>query len=456
MFKLEDAIKQWNVKLAANPAMDEGTVAELESHLRDRIDELSAEGSDPEAAFRQAAVELGSPGQAAAEFFKVHTTRLSGRPPRIVPALLWNYLKSTLRTVKRHKSFTFINITGLTVGLTCFILIMTFVRFEQSHDRFHKNADRIHRFTYRSVSGAVREYETGCPDLLAQALAEHIPGIHRVTRVMESWQDKTVLVHDRKGFLEHGLFADESFLSMFSFPLLGGSSPDPLQAPDSIVLSEKAARKLFGMSNPMGQSITFRERSSQYELTVTAVMKDIPRNSHLDFDYIGSVATLAADKRKSFMFNNWNVGNFLIYVELSPGADKAAVEQSIVRHLETNMPTFREDPIEVSLQPLTSIYLNSVIEGERSSNKRFQTLYLFIAIAIIILFLACLNYTNLSSARVLSRSKEVGLRKVAGASRFDLVCQFVGESVLYAFFSLALALGISLILIRMQTPTLPS
>ena len=445
MFNLEQAIKNWKQKLAANPAMEEGYIAELEGHLRDRIEELAGQGLAVEEAFRQVADAMGKAGAIGGEYYKAHTVRRSGRPswqpPRFMPALLWNYLIVALRNLKRHKGFSFITIAGMTVGLAFFILIMTYVGFESSFDRFHEKAERIYRFTSRSLSGANLELDTGCPDLLAPTLKANFTQVARAARVMESWQEKAVLMNGKRSILEHGIYADEHFLEIFSFPLLQGDRHSCLRHAGSVILSERTARKMFGNEDPVGRRIEYRERSMSYDLSVSAVMADVPRNSHLQFDYIVSVATLATDPRASFMFNNWNVGNFLTYVELIPGAAKVGVEKEIVSYFDKNSPAFKEDPKQVVLQPLAEIYLKSTIAGERASNLRMQTVNLFIAIAVIILLLACFNFINLSMARAHTRAKEIGLRKVAGAGRLDLVRQFIGESILYSLFSLVLALG---------------
>jgi putative ABC transport system permease protein len=452
MFNLEQAIKKWKKGLAASQAMEEGYIAELESHLRDRVEELTAQGIGSEDVFQQVAAAMGKTEQIGTEFYKAHTARRSDRPPwqppRFMPALLWNYLKVALRKLERHRIFSFITIAGMTVGLTCFVLIMTFVGFELSFDRFHEKADRIHRFTYRSLSSPATEFDTGCPDLLAPALAANITGVARAARVMESWQEKAVLMSGKRSFLEHGIYADEHFLDIFSFPLLQGDRRSALNAAGAVVLSERTAARLFGRENPLGKAIDYRERSMRYALIVSGVMKDVPRNSHLQFDYIISVATLAADPKKKFMFNNWNVGNFLTYVELLPGHAQAEVERGIARFLKNSMPGFKDDPLQVALQPLADIYLKSAIAGERNTNLRIQSVYMFISISVIILLLACLNFTILSTARALTRAKEVGLRKVVGAGRFDLVRQFIGESVLYSSLSLVLGLGLALLLLR--------
>jgi putative ABC transport system permease protein len=457
MFDLERAIKQWKQGLAANQAMEDGYVVELEGHLRDRIEELARQGVSPQDAFQQATSTMGGADEAGSEFYKAHTVRRSGRPPwqppSFLPALAWNYFKTAARRIGRHKGFSFINIAGMTVGLTSFILILTFVRFELSFDRFHEKADRVYRFTSRSLADTSGEFDAGSSDLLAPTLEANVAAIGRATRVMDSWEEKAVLLSGRRSFLLHGIYADEHLLKVFSFPLLQGNRHAALSRAGAIVLSESAAKKLFGAGDPIGRRIDYREMSMHYDLSVTAVMKDIPRASHLQFDYVISIATLAADPNKSFMFNNWRVGNFTTYIELLPGHAAAVVEEEIGPLLERNWPGFTTEPQQnasrrVVLQPLTSIHLRSAIEGERASNQRIQTVRLFILVAVIILLLACFNFTSLSTARSVTRAKEVGLRKVVGAKRSDLVRQFVGESILLSLLSLTLALALAMLLVE--------
>jgi putative ABC transport system permease protein len=451
MFDLEQAIKKWKQDLAANPAMEDGYVAELEAHLRDRVEELSGEGVGAKEAFKRAAAALGGVDEAGTEFYKAHAARRSGRPPwqppRFVPALVWNYLKLSGRRIRRHKGFSLINIAGMTVGLTCFILIMTFVKFELSFDRFHEKADRIYRFTSRSLADSSVDFNVGSSDLLGPTLAANVAAIGRATRVMDSWEEKAKLLNGQRSALLHGIYADEQFLKIFSFPLLRGDRRSALTGAGSVILSESSARMLFGNKDPIGRRIDYRERSLRYDLMVTAVMKDVPRNSHGQFDYVISVATLAADPDMKFMFPNWNVGNFATYIELLPGHAKAAAEKEIARVLASQWPDFKKEPRQVVLQPLIDIYLRSAIAGERSSNQRIQLVRLFISIAVVILLLACLNFTNLSTARSLTRAKEVALRKVVGAGRLSLFQQFVGESAFFSLLSFILALGLAFLFV---------
>jgi putative ABC transport system permease protein len=360
-------------------------------------------------------------------------------------SMLRNYAVISYRTIVKNAGYSLISLLGLAVGLASFILILAYVRFETSFDRFHEKADR----TYRLISADVKPGETPgvfdahMPDPAATVLKTEFPEVRHAARVMKQFNDPAVLSFEDKAFAESGLIADQDFLEIFSFAFIRGDRSRALAAPGTIVITERVARKLYGDQNPVGKTLSYGVRQAKGDLTVTGIIKDLPGNSHLQFDYLLSLATLEADKSNGYMFKNWNVGNFTIYAELADPAARKPLEEKIAAWLEKNRPKSAAAGLRFFLQPLKDIHLRSNIEGELETNNEVRTVSLFFAIAVLILLIAAVNYTNLVTARSSTRAREIGIRKVTGADRRQLVRQFLGESVLFAFLALVAALALA-------------
>ncbi len=367
-------------------------------------------------------------------------------------AMFRNYLVISFRNIVRNKWFSIIKIVGLSVGMAAFLLILFYVQFELSYDRFHEKGDQIHLFLTRDTwtRKDVIEYTAGSPEPLAAALIENIPEVVNATCIMKPWAPKTVLQYGEKRFFEKGIYADHNFLNIFTFPLVKGNPRKALVEPNTIVISENVAQKLFGKNDPMGKTIVYRERSSMYELKVTGVAEPIPPNSHLQSDFFISVETLVQDKSKKWMINVWNVGNFTTFVELAKNASTAEVEKKILAFTAQLTGATPEElkGYAIALQPIKDIHLRSQIRDQESSRMEIRYVTLFISIALVILLIACINYMNLTTARSATRSREIGIRKVVGANRKQLFKQFIGESC----FITLLSMGIALLLIHVVLP----
>lgn len=359
-----------------------------------------------------------------------------------------NYLTISFRNTLKNKWFSLLNIAGLAVGMACFILILMFVQFEMSFDRFHEKSERIYRVISRNTAGEsdVTESHYHTPELLAELLAAEFPEIERAARGRGAFTDKVILQYQEKNFYQIGIFADPQFLKIFSFPLLKGDLDRALEAPRSIVLTEDVAEKLFGSDDPLGRVVSYKEKRREYEMTVTGVIADVPKNSHLQFDYIISHATTVAEPKDSYMIANWNVWNFVTYVELTTPEARSQVEGKFPAFLARQGQEGGSDAF--FLQAIEDIHLRSQIQGERATNNQIRYVYLFMTIALIILLIACINYMNLVTARSMTRAREIGIRKVAGANRRQLIKQFIGETLLVTAF----ALGLSLLMIRFILP----
>ena len=361
-------------------------------------------------------------------------------------SMLRNYAVITYRTIVKNAGYSLISLLGLAVGLASFILILAYARFETSYDRFHEKGDRIYRLINAEVRPGERPAEFNAdstPDPVAALLKSEFAEVRRAARVMRQFNDPAILRVEGRAFAQSGLIADRDFLEIFSFPLVRGDRTRALAAPGSIVITEEVARKLYGDEDPVGKPLSYGVRRAQGDLTVTGVIRDVPANSHLRFDYLLSLATLEADKSNDYMFKNWNVGNFTIYAELADPAGRKPLEEKIASWIDQNRPSKTEAKLRFYLQPLSDIHLRSNIEGELATNNAIRTVSLFLAIAVLILLIAAGNYMNLVTARASTRAREIGVRKVTGADRGQLARQFLGESVLFAFLALVAALALA-------------
>ncbi len=449
MFDLEQAIKKWKRGLAANQAMEEGYIAELEGHLHDRVEELTRQGVAAQDAFRQVTAAMGKTEQIGAEFYKTHTVRQSGRPPwqppRFIPALVWNYLKVANRLLKRQMEFYLTNLLGLSLGLASCLLILCYIRYELSYDRYHQNANAIYRVVCGGDSKSPGSAIT--PGALQQA-AEVLPEVIRSARIMP---EPKLISRNGQFFREDKFFfADPEFLEMFSFPLLAGDPRRALQDSFAIVLTDTTAKKYFGQENPIGKSLKIGEAfdSEQYEFKISGIVADPPKNSHFMFDFLASMQTLARITKKNNLAS-WSNCSYITYLQLAKGAAPSGLVRKLNALLRKHAPkragqnSSKLIPWEFKLQALTDIHLGGTLDAEIETNGDVRFITIFATIGAFILVVACLNYMNLATAMSFLRTKEIGLRKVMGAGRPDLIRQYLAESMLMAWLSLAVALIIT-------------
>ncbi len=355
-----------------------------------------------------------------------------------------NYSKVALRNIKRYKVFSFINITGLTIGLTCTILMLIYIHHELSSDKFHKNAENIYRIVHKTGE----DWNALTPGALKPALQDEMPEVISAVRVCP-WGgyidfNGSISYEDRR-YTENNFFiVDPEFLDTFTFPLISGNPEKALSEPFSIVLTRKMAEKYFGKEAPMGKILKF---DNQYEYKITGILEDISANSHLMFDFLISLETMYYTSyrgRKGDLIN-WGHSFSATYIQLENGSKPHVFESKLQALVETH--TGEKSDQEFRLQPLTNIYLNPINPPiGKSSDIRY--IYLFSGIALIIMLVACFNYMNLSTARSTSRIREIGIRKVVGANRRLLIMQFFGESILFAF----IALLLSILLVKSSLP----
>ncbi len=348
-------------------------------------------------------------------------------------SMFTSYGKAALRHIRHQKMYSLINVGGFSIGLAAAILILLFVRDEVGFDRFHANFDRTYRVVMEvREGGGVRNLAvTALP--LAPALRAEIPEILSVARFSD--RGTTLVGRDDRYFYEDLAFAEPEFNEIFSFPFLSGDPRKALSDPDSICLSEMMARKYFGNADPLGQVLVLQ---NQYDFKVTGVFRDIPTNSHLQFDFLVSYATLRNEPRMT----DWDsLSNDYTYVAVAKDTDPIALESKLQEVLERHVPPEDAAEITLRLQPLGEIHFSSLrADIARTGDKAY--IYIYPAIGALILLIACLNFMSLSTARSAKRAKEVGLRKVIGARRTQLIRQFFVESMSMTLVSMVLASGL--------------
>jgi len=358
-----------------------------------------------------------------------------------------NHLIIALRNIKKNKAYAALNVLGLAAGMAVFILIMLFVRTETSYDRYHANARTIYRVVQEQPGNTYLGSNVFAvtPGPMAPAMVQDFPEVLKATRIDE-WSDVLVTVGE-KSFLEKKIhWTDPQTFEIFSFPLVRGDRATALKDPYSVLLSERAARRLFGDADPVGRTTFLQAFELKAEFKVAGVFRDIPANSHFTMDIVAPFETMG--KIQQTDLTRWGNNSYYTYVLLKEGADPKALEAKLVPFLAKYEATrdhkHSGPPARYFLQPLTRIHLYSRANFELAAVGDARFVFLFASIAVLVLVIACVNYMNLATARSLKRSKEVGLRKVVGAGKGQLVRQFLGDSMVLTFIALILAVGIVL------------
>ncbi|SHK83015.1 putative ABC transport system permease protein [Reichenbachiella agariperforans] len=359
--------------------------------------------------------------------------------------MLKNYYITAIRNLQKHQSYFILNISGLAIGIASFIFISLYIYNELSYDTFHSNAQNTYRVHVAGQAMGQSMDMAVSASPMSKALVNDYPEVDKVTRVKESgaWY----IGYGDKKFNEDGvLFADSSFFDVFDFNLLAGDPKTALVHPRSMILTESYAKKYFGNENPMGKKITVEQDTIFY--TVTGVLADIPDHSHIHFDMLGSISTY-----KFWDNNQWVSHNFYTYLTLNPNADRTHFESKmqtmvtkymgpqIEQFLGITMDEFGAsgNSFRYYLMPLEDIHLYSDSDSELEANSDISYIYIYSLIAIILLFIAVINFVNLATAQSSSRAKEVGVRKVSGSSRQGLIFQFIFESIILSLLSTAVA-----------------
>ena len=374
--------------------------------------------------------------------------------------MLFNYLKIAIRNIRRQKFYAFINITGLTIGLVTSLLIILYIVDEFSYDRFHEDADRIYRVNLMGrMSG--QEFNSSYSSApVASGFMNEIPGVEQACRIA-LWEDMPIELQEDLFTEKTVLVADSNFFDFFSFRLLSGDPKSVLARPNSIVLTETAANKIFGYTGPgdnrcIGQSLEFG--NEKWVCNITGIVEDPPSNSHFHFSMILSMETWDYSRNSVWVSNS-----LITYIKLGEDTDPDLVESQIPELVKKHIGPQAQQYLGISfeeflekggaygfyLQPLTEIHFTSDPDLQLEPGGNMKTIYLLIGIVIFIVIIACINFMNLSTARYSGRAKEVGVRKSLGSTAGRLRAQFLTESVLYTLISLLLA-QVVLILILPQ------
>jgi len=342
-----------------------------------------------------------------------------------------NYFKIAFRNLIRHKTFSFINITGLAVGIASFMLISLWIRHELTFEQFHQKKDILYRvFTNAKEDGRVLTGNT-TPAPLAETLKKDFPELNRACRT--SWVMNHLFQVGDKKITASGICTDPDFLLLFSFPLVQGNPATVLQDVHAIVITENFARTLFGNQNPINQTIKLDHKTN---FKVTGVLKNIPPNTSFQFDYLLPYEYFR--QGQLWAEHNWAANAILTYVELKKGVS-VALTQDKLKALPTQ---FGEKNLEFFLHPLTQWYLYDKFENGKIAGGRIDIVWFFGIIAGLLLLIACINFMNLSTVRSQNRAKEVGIRKVMGVEKKNLIFQFLSESVLFAFLAGLIAISL--------------
>jgi len=440
-FDLDKSIAAWRRRYEHDRAFLPEDVRELEQHVRDGVEELVAAGLSEEEAFLRVLREMGEHEEVRGAYRDVRWGKLRRAHTTTNYLLaeadmLTNYLKIAWRSIVRYRTYTFISITGLSVGLAACLGLGLFVQHKLSYDTFHANADR----TYRVIHSSMPMMDRGTPQVprgLAAALEEQFPEVERTT-VLFGGGRVSLASGERSLYAEDVFATDEHFFQVFSFPLAQGNPEGILTGPGEAVLTQSLAARLFGEQNPVGEVLTIQTPRDQAEHRIVGVAADPPANSHFQFDMLLSLSDEQRRQREAGTVE-WGRYDYYLYLLLHQEADDADFTDKFSAFANEWGKSFK-----LALQPLTDIHLHSagmfVNNQDIAPQSDATYLYLFSTVALAILLLASVNHINLTTARFTTRAREIGVRKVVGAERRQLIAQFLSESFLLVLAAVPLAL----------------
>ena len=438
-FDLDKALAAWRRTLEYDSALRADDLDELEQHLRDQVAGLVGEGLTEKSALDRALREMGDHTTAVSEYGKIYWAKRRRRGEvlrelAVRTSMVKNYLKIALRNLRRQKGYAAINVFGLTAALAACLILGLYITQSLSYDRFHADADRIVRIVQESDDWGGNAI---MPPGMARALESRFPEVEVVTQVLGDADTERTFTHgDLPIRIDEVMTVDEHFFDVFSFSVLRGDAETALRVPNQLIITATTARRLYGDADPIGETLHVNGTT---EYTVAAVAADPPPNTHLPFNIIRSLSRDERGREEDEVM--WNYFHGRVYVKLAPGVDRAAFTEKL-NELQAEQRTAEQGPASTHrLQPITNIHLRSNLNGEYAPTSDIRYLYIFGAAGLIILLIACMNYVNLATAQSMQRAKEVGIRRVAGARRAQLMGQFLGESMLLVLVALLLAIA---------------
>ena len=352
-----------------------------------------------------------------------------------------NYLKIVLRKIKRHKGFSLINTAGLAIGISCCILIIQYIRHEFSFDKFHENSMYIYRIIQHKEGNIFQGVDVfnSLPAILAPSIREDFPEDAKVTRVKN--YERKVRYKDKQFYEKFFLYVEPEFLEMFSFPIIKGDPKTVLKEPYTVMITREMAKKYFGEEDPVNKIINI---NNEQDYRIAGILENVPDNSHIKFDFLASFSTLLGTWGQN-QLTSWQNSSVWTYLQLAKNSNPQKFNSQLKKY---NTVGYGGHPASFDLQPLNDIHLGKKIALDLPGKGDLRYIYLYSAITLFILLIACFNYMNLSIARSFTRGKEIGIRKVVGAKRKSIIFQFLGESLVFSFSALVLAL----ILVRLALP----
>ncbi len=359
--------------------------------------------------------------------------------------MLKNYIKIAFRNIRNQKSYAFINIFGLAIGMAATILILLFVQDELSYDKYHEKSDRIYRVSREWVdeNGETSLHLGHCAPPFGPLLQNDYQGIiDEAVRIGSAYGP--LIVHEDIRIEEDRFYiADANVFNVFSWNLIHGKAETALVEPGTVVITESTALKYFEKTDVLGEELEFNNFGMTFPLKITGVTKDVPLNSHFTWDFLASFATLEQAFGRESMMQNWGSNNYATYVLLTQSSRPTDLESKFPeffdKHMQAHQGRKPSERNRLHLMPITDIHLHSHLDSEIEANSDIAYVYIYTIIAVFILIIACINFMNLATARSAKRAKEVGLRKVMGAYRSGLIKQFIMESVIFAVLGLIVA-----------------
>lgn len=436
-FDLEQAIQEWKRELWKQQGLEPGFIEEIEGNLRDRIDDYLGDGYSEEQAFALARKKsLGNAEQLADEYFKARTNRYKTPPWKkrgiLFPLVPWHF-KIAYRNILKEKTYSILNIVGLTIGITFSVFLLFFIADELSYDRYHEHAEQIYRVAthFKEPDNEFTWATAQIP--LAPALKDNFPEVINAVRFFS--MGRTLYEYKDKQFYEEDFYlADSTVFHMFTYNFIEGEPGAALIRPNTMVITSSIATKYFGTESAVGKVL---QNEYGQLLEVTGVISNIPENSHFRFD--GLISRSTEPNRTG----GWSLFGVYTYIQLPENYDPQDMQSNFDLILKESVnPLYASigTTIHYELQRITDIHLYSKIQEETEGGGDISYIYIFSAIAAFLIIIACINYMNLATAKSVRRAKEVGIRKVMGSQRKQLVFQFLTESVVLGILAMMLSL----------------